>query len=398
MRVCMATTSYPRQVDDPAGHFVRALARRLVEAGVHVTVLAPGSPGVAVHENDQGVCVRRLTYFLPRRWQRLAYGGGIPYNLAHDRLALMNMPSFMVRFGSALAEYGRKSDLIHAHWCPLAALASATRCVHRRSIVLTAHGSDLRIDRGPIRVAARYAVRTADFVLTPSPGYAELAQSMRCREPAAVFSPVGMDLPLRETVDAAIESRRAYLGPTRIVTVGRLIPERRFDLLLQAVSSIDRRAQPIRLFIVGDGPERSSLERLATQLGLTDIVSFIGRVAPEEVGSHLREADLYVSPTSVDNFGTAVVEAASYGLPAIVTRVGFPAELAGDEEAGMVVEPASASALSEAIRDLIAMPDRLPVMGRAMRNRLESMGVDFPTVIKQTLDAYRHAMSADKDI
>ncbi len=394
MRVCMATTSYPRRADDLAGHFVRALAHRLAAAGVEVTIVAPGAADAPVHERDGGVTVHRFTYFLPRRWQRLAYGGGIPYNLRHDRLAAVNIPAFAARFAAVLVAAARRADVVHCHWSPPAALAAATRPIHRRPIVLTAHGSDLRIDRGPIRTATRYAVRAADRVLSPSHEYAAKAQALRRREPAARFAPIGMDLPPRDRIDAAVEDRRGHAGPVRLVTVGRLIPERRFDVLLEAVAAVRREGRPLTLTIVGDGPQRQALQRLAGQLEIDHAVRFVGGVAPGAVGGYLLDADVYVSPTTIDNFGTAVVEAAAHGLPAIVTRVGFPAELVQPPHGGWIVTPADRGAMTEAIGHAVDDRGKLPAMGRAMRDRVEALGVDFETVVRDTLAEYRAAIAA----
>ncbi|HIC67945.1 MAG TPA: glycosyltransferase family 4 protein, partial [Candidatus Latescibacteria bacterium] len=84
--VCLLTTGYPRFEGDLFGAFVLELARGLVRQGLRVAVLAPHDRGASLREDVDGVRIQRFRYFIPR-WQRLAYGGGMPTNLRESWIA-----------------------------------------------------------------------------------------------------------------------------------------------------------------------------------------------------------------------------------------------------------------------------------------------------------------------
>ena len=117
----------------------------------------------------------------------------------------------------------------------------------------------------------------------------------------------------------------------RFVTVGRLVPYKGFDLVLEALSRSEELRREAELIIIGDGPYRATLEAQVLELGLTSIVTFTGRIEHARVQDHFRHAQAFVF-ASVREFGGAVVlEAMASGLPPIVVHYGGPGELVSDE-------------------------------------------------------------------
>lgn len=135
-----------------------------------------------------------------------------------------------------------------------------------------------------------------------------------------------------------------------LLFVGRLVEAKRVDLLLRAVA---RRGIDARLGIVGDGPARDGLERLAAELELTDAVTFLGHVpAHEDVVRHMRAADVFVSPSTREGFGISVLEALA--AECRVVAVDHPNSAAAEvvDGAGILVEP-TPDALGSAIERAI---------------------------------------------
>ncbi len=323
MHVCVLTTSYPQWEGDMGGHFVESLARHLSkQPDLEVTVLCPASPLSGKVERSGKLEVRRVRYFYPQRLQKLAYGAGIPWNLRHSFIAWVNIPFLLLAFAWNLLRFAPRCDVIHAHWGVLGALGIALRWIHRRPIVLTVHGSDLRSRIAPIRWITCWAIRNADAVTTPSPDFADVCSRIRRSAGRCYFIAHGVSFPTRDELDRARSLRKSASGLGRIVTVGRLIEERRHDLLIRALGQVRERFPSVGLTIVGDGPRRETLIALVRELGLTDVVRFAGQVAVDEVSEYLLSADLYVSPSTVDTFGLACVEAAAHGSPLVVTRGG----------------------------------------------------------------------------
>ena len=393
LRVCMLTTSYPRYAGDAAGNFVSALAEYLqAHRDCDVEVFAPSTAERTTPDAEvlNGVRVRRLRYFWPKSFQRLAYGAGIPWNMRQSKLARASVPFFLSAYLLKLLTAAGRFDIVHAHWGILGALAVATRRVHRRPVVVTIHGSDLRTENKPIKALTRYAIARADAVVTPSTEFHRWCCALRPDDWSCRFLANGVDMPAR----AALEQRfaRPVNDSPRLVTVGRLIAERRHDLLLRAFAEVLTRHPGAKLIVVGDGPQRAALEALTAELGISASVEMAGAVDHSAVGAHLLASDLYVSPTTIENFGTAVVEAAAHGLPAVTTRVGFPAELVVDGVTGKVVEPGDQQGMRDAILDMLADPQRLRRAGRAALARFEELALSWAACTERLVEIYRRCL------
>ncbi len=391
LAVLFVTTSYPRKADEPDGWFVETLASELAHRKNQVTVLAPGDGKADTCEDRNGVRIHRPTYFLPRRCQRLAYGPGIPWNFRNSWIAKLNVPFFVLRFLCAIVVLGRRHQLIHAHWGVTGALALMTRWLHRCPVVLTVHGSDLRTHSRFTKRLTRYAIRRASAVTTLSKEFFEKLKNIRDDQTTCHVIPNGTHWPDDQTLSQTRRFDPSRMDYPSILSVGSLIPERHHAQLLQAVASLRQRHPNIHLTLVGDGPEKNSLKALAKQLNFEEAVQFTGQVPPREVQKHLLMADLYVSPTTIDNFGTAVVEAAAHGLPVVTTAVGFPGELIRTGHSGAVVEPNRPDLLLDAMKKLLEHPETLRTQGRAARDQLATFGIHWETACDRTLAVYQKA-------
>lgn len=139
--------------------------------------------------------------------------------------------------------------------------------------------------------------------------------------------------------------------PFTFVTVSRLVPVKRIELQLQALAEI-RKQHEAQLLIVGDGPERSSLEAAATALHLGTSVRFCG--VQTDITPFLAEADAFLLTSAAEGYGIAPIEAACAGLPVIMTDVGCANELIQDGVHGRIIPVgATISTLVDAMRQLI---------------------------------------------
>jgi len=172
--------------------------------------------------------------------------------------------------------------------------------------------------------------------------------------------------------DAAPERVRSDL-----VFVGRLIDEKRVDLLIRAVGALALPFPDLRCVIVGDGPERERLERLAADLGVASCVAFAGRVPDERVPRLMRASRILVLPSIREGYGIAVVEGQACGLVPVVVRSDLSAapDLVSDGLDGIVCEPTVAG-LAAALADLLADPSRLERMSVAARSSAAAHGWD----------------------
>jgi len=155
----------------------------------------------------------------------------------------------------------------------------------------------------------------------------------------------------------------------RVAAAGRLVPEKGFQLALQAMRSLVDRRVRVRLDIAGGGPQRQQLATMITDLGLESHVRLVG--ATSDMASFWRLHDVAVVPStshSAESFGMVAVEAMASGLPVIATCVGALPSLFDDGEVGLLVRPDSATALATALESYATRRDLLIAHGVAARD------------------------------
>jgi glycosyltransferase involved in cell wall biosynthesis len=177
---------------------------------------------------------------------------------------------------------------------------------------------------------------------------------------------------IRSAVDHPSDNGTALrIGPPLAVALGRLHPNKGFDLLLEALAA----TREMHLWIAGDGPLRLQLERLAARLGISDRVRFLGW--REDALSLLGSADLLVCPSLHEPLGNVVIEAWSAGLPVVATASDGPAGLIEDGVNGLLVplpdRPGGGpSALARALERLCADGALRTRLGEAGRRTYEA--------------------------
>ncbi len=164
-------------------------------------------------------------------------------------------------------------------------------------------------------------------------------------------------------------------GARVAVLVGRMPRVKRVKghhVLLAAAGPVAERVPESVFLLVGDGNGRADLERQASELGLSERVRILGH--RDDVPEILAACDLgVVASLESEGFSRAALEYMGAGLPVVATRVGALPEIVVPDATGRLVEPSSAGALAEAVTDLLGNPERCAEMGRAGRERAESV-------------------------
>ncbi len=163
-----------------------------------------------------------------------------------------------------------------------------------------------------------------------------------------------------------------FRGPAAVpiaISVARLSPEKDFSTLLRAVWILIKEHPEFRLRIVGDGPDRPNLEKLAADLELTEHVEFLGERS--DVAEQLPKAGFFVSSSLTEGISLTVLEAMAVGLPVVTTRVGGNPEIVVDGGTGRLVDSGSPEQLALAMRDMLNDSDTWPIMSHLARQRVE---------------------------
>jgi glycosyltransferase involved in cell wall biosynthesis len=165
-------------------------------------------------------------------------------------------------------------------------------------------------------------------------------------------------------------------GGENIVSVGRLVPKKGFDLLIRAFARLDR--PHVRLRIAGDGPERAALVALAEAEGVADRVDFLGALPHAEALAMIRSGAIFALPCRTSSTGdrdgipVVLMEAMAAGKPVIAGRLETIAELVQDGTSGLLVPPDDVSALTQALRRLVDDPAAGKAMGLAGRRHVDA--------------------------
>ncbi|MDR4235637.1 glycosyltransferase family 4 protein, partial [Priestia megaterium] len=125
--------------------------------------------------------------------------------------------------------------------------------------------------------------------------------------------------------------------PFRFVSVSNLVPQKRIDLVVSALSELVKAGKPANLIIVGDGQMRASIEAQIEELGLGKHVRMIGKVDREEICKQLSDSDCFVLASRSETFGVSYIEAIASGLPVIASKCGGPEDFV-NEENGVLIE------------------------------------------------------------
>ena len=157
--------------------------------------------------------------------------------------------------------------------------------------------------------------------------------------------------------DAAVRARLGWGERKVLLTVGRLQKRKGHDVMLRALATV-RRLHPDALYsIVGDGDERSSLERLVDELDLSGHVQFLGEVDEETLLACYQQCDLFVLPNreiegDIEGFGMVLLEAQACGKPVIAGQSGGTTEAMRAPDTGLVIQCHQAETLAAAVDDL----------------------------------------------
>lgn len=218
------------------------------------------------------------------------------------------------------------------------------------------------------------AVREADLAAKGHDADGVMCISHYCRsQMMAELQPEDWDkLELvRMTVDAdryhPPATPRQHDGSVRILTVGRLVPEKGPTLLLEALRIVKDRGVDFAASLVGSGPLADELETRRRELGLEDVVTLTGPIGQDRLPDMYREADIFAMASFQEGLPVVYMEALATELPVVATAIAATGELVVDDVTGRLIPPGDAVALADALEDLARNPEKRARLGRAGR-------------------------------
>lgn len=366
----MLSHMYPSAVNWTGGVFVHEQVRALVALGHDVRVVSPKgwAPPLlprwrAFHDVPGVDTVDGVPVLYPRK-----------LTLPGARLGHRNSDAMLWAIRAPLRDVHRRwpFDVIHAHMLvPDGWAAARVGAELGVPVVATAHRADV-LDvpaQGPrSRRRVSEAVEAIDQICAVSISIGDAAAALGTpRRPVRVVAN-GADTTVFLPRPASEARARLGLpddGP--IVTfVGKLVPRKGVDTLIEAMGLLGRRPAGAPLLVAaGIGEMRDGLERRAAELGVGDRVRFVGKIAHDDVGWWMSAGDLFVLPSLSEGLPTVVCEAMNCGRPVVATAVDGTPEIVRDGETGILVPPGDPAALAAALAAVLDDPARARAMGEA---------------------------------
>jgi glycosyltransferase involved in cell wall biosynthesis len=389
LKVAIVAEYYPRAADPVLGVWAHRQALAAHEAGVDVQVLVlhrlvPPRAGLRARDASaladplrqparvvlDGIPVHYVRYVSP------------PRSRAYPSWGAWAAPLL----GRALARVRRTFpfDLVHAHYAVPAADA-VRRAAPDAPLVVSVHGGDVlwTARRGAAgRAAVVRALSHARLVLANSAGIAGLCLEHGARDVRVVH--LGTDLPPAPATAAA--------DPPTLVTVAHLVARKRHADVVRALALLRPRHPDLRYVVIGDGPERAALARLAAELGVADRVELRGQLTHAEAVEAAQTSTLFVLPSVDEAFGVAYVEAMAGGVPALGCRdEPGPQEIAAAGDGIVLVAPGDPTALAAAIERLLSDQAARRGLGEQARATVER-AFTWEACGAATVAAYREAL------
>jgi N-acetyl-alpha-D-glucosaminyl L-malate synthase BshA len=320
---------------------------------------------------------------------------------------------YALALAGAMANFAAREplDVLHVHYAlPHAASALLAQemllATGRRPprLVTMLHGTDVTGITGDAALTAitRHVVLRSDAVMTPSVWLRQAAvTNLSLPETTRVdVIPNFVDPEEFQPSSGRPDLRRLFptlawdtaAPPAILLHASNFRAVKRVgDAVLALAHLLPTRAAG--LILVGDGPERSAVEKLAASVGVSGNVAFLGEQL--QMGPLLAQADLFLLPSEQESFGLAALEALASGVPVVATNVGGLSEVVRHGETGLLVPAADPPALAAAVLKLLADEPRRAAMGRAARADALARFRPEP-VVERVEGLYREVLARDR--
>ncbi len=360
---------------------VRQLAHAYRKAGMNpIVVTNRWPPSLPAHEEYEGIPVYRLTMRGPEG----SWKNRLKYQLTH-RAVRKKMLDLLVR---------HRIDLLHVQCVSINGYyALLARQALRLPLVVSAQGeltmdADRLYERSPfMNQMLRKLLRKADHITACSGNtLAELEQYYGApfgERASVVYNGIELD---NFTESAPYSHSRPY-----ILGIGRLVPQKGFDLLLRAFAQCGVRDHD--LLLAGEGTERVTLERLAGELGIQERVRFLGRADRPTAVSLFTGCAFFVLPSRHEPMGIVNLEAMAAGKAVLAAHVGGVPEIVLDGKTGRLFPAENVDCLAAGIAQFASDPDLCMRFGQAGQARSRQFA--WPAIAEQYQEVYRAALASN---
>lgn len=350
--------------------------------------------------------VHFICYDIPRRLKE--FTDNVFFHEVEVReYALFEFQPYALSLASKMVEVStyENLDLLHVHYAvPHATSAYLAKQIlgpKSPKIITTLHGTDITLvgqDRSYLPIT-RFSIVESDAVTAPSQ-FLKRATYDKLNVPTStpievipnfvdtdLFCPKSASTP--NPLKTIIKKCPIESGTKLLLHVSNFRPVKKIPDLIKAFAIIRAEVES-HLVLIGDGPERSTCEALARELGISDKVCFLGKM--DSFVPWLQSADLFMLPSELESFGLAALEAMSCGVPVIATNAQGIPEVVIDGETGLLSEIGDYQSMAENAIKVLKDPALHKRFGKAARDRALNNFRREP-VVDQYIELYKKVLN-----
>ena len=385
MRVLMFTWEYPPRCVGGLAEHAYHLSNSLADMGVEVSVLTCADGGSLSSESGDRrapLSVERIAPYEPR-----------PRDFT-DWVFHLNV-AMLERAISRISESGM-FDIIHAHDWMVSFAARVLKHGYKIPMVATIHATERGRHNGIHNDDQRY-INDCEWWLTYDAWRVICCSEYMRDHLRSIFQLPpdklrvinnGIDLERVSIKNDSLDRERFARADERaVVFVGRLVPEKGVQVLLDAVPKVLRRCHDAKFIVVGSGPHEDELRRIASSLGVGEKVQFTGYVDIATKNTLLGWAEAVVIPSLYEPFGIVALEAMGSEVPVIASATGGLTEVINDRVDGLLVPPGNAEALASAICRVLFNPGAARLMAKRARSKV-ARSFGWAGVARRTVEVY----------
>ncbi len=376
-KILITASTFPRWTEDSEPPFILDMAKALTN-DYRVYVLVPHAQGAKKEEIWDDVTIKRFSYFIPYRWQKLCYGGGIYANLLKNKLTYFLIP-FLLFFGCiAVLKIVRKEkiDLLYANWIlPQGLIAILIKRIIKIPVVVNVLGGDIGLKNRYSRRVVKFVLNRADYIVGLTEAIKTEILKLKIKNEKIRVIPLGLHTRFFNPALRSEEFRRKYIADEGILLlfVGRLVEKKGVEYLIRAMPLITEKFDQVFLLIYGNGLLRAKLQQLTSELGMEAHIFFAGDIDNKKLPVIYASADIFIGPSVIpesgdlEGQGVVFLEALASGCCTIGTNIGGIPMSIIHEETGLLIEQKKYDEISRAvirIRENESLKKRLQINGR----------------------------------
>lgn len=397
MRILVLSHMFPKPYEEISGLFVLQQTKALAALGCAAEVISPipWFPPLPRWIDSRWAHIGRTPRSMDYHGVHVVY----PQYVAFPKGAFFSTSGLRMELPvrQAILKLRRafEFDLIHAHTA-VPDGAAVVRTARRLGypLIITIHGQDIHetiFSSARARREVRSVLSAADRVIFVSRSLCKQAEEQLGYLPNAMVIHNGAD-----TSTVAMTPRTDKPKHTSsILTVASLTKCKGVDIAIRAVTELVKAGYPIRYFIVGDGPERKSLQELARGLGIDNCTEFLGEEPHDDVLRLMVSCDIFCLPSYREGFGIVYAEAMALGKPVIGCKGQGIADFVENGNTGFLVEPRCSRDLTRVLRWLLDHPDEARKIGRRAQ-MLASKKLTWEANARRILQVYREVIHDKK--